>query len=72
MKVYVNINYDSQYGGFVADCPSLPGCVSQGKTKKEALINIQEALLGYIKTLRKHHKSLYLTAVGSTFVEIAV
>ena len=44
MKLKVELKYDFEYGGFVADCPSLPGCMSQGKTKKETLKNIQEAI----------------------------
>ncbi len=39
---------------FVADCPSLPGCVSQGKTRKEAMENIQDAIKGYVESLKKH------------------
>jgi antitoxin HicB len=35
---------DSQYGGYVVVCPSLPGCYSQGKTVSEALANIREAI----------------------------
>ena len=41
-------------GYIVASCPSLPGCHSQGKTKKEAVANITEAIQGYIESLRKH------------------
>ncbi len=37
---------------WVAECPSLPGCVSQGKTKDEAVVNIREAIEGYILALR--------------------
>ncbi|NTW19811.1 MAG: hypothetical protein AN488_17395 [Anabaena sp. WA113] len=33
------------------ECPSLKGCVSQGRTKSEALINIKEVITGYIATL---------------------
>ena len=40
---------------WVAECPSLPGCISQGKTKEEAIENIREAILGYITALEKDH-----------------
>jgi predicted RNase H-like HicB family nuclease len=43
--------YPGEDGYWVAECPSLPGCVSQGKTKEEAIINIKEAIEGYIKAL---------------------
>jgi predicted RNase H-like HicB family nuclease len=36
---------------WVAECPSLPGCVSQGKTKEEAISNIREAIEGYVLAL---------------------
>ncbi len=35
---------DAEYGGYVVECPSLPGTYSQGKTVSEALANIQEAI----------------------------
>jgi predicted RNase H-like HicB family nuclease len=40
-------------GYWVAECTSLPGCISQGKTKEEALINIKEAIKGYIAALEE-------------------
>jgi predicted RNase H-like HicB family nuclease len=40
--------YPGENGYWVAECPSLPGCVSQGKTKEEAVTNIREAIQGYI------------------------
>jgi predicted RNase H-like HicB family nuclease len=46
------ILYPGEDGYWVADCPSLPGCVSQGKTKEEAITNIKEAIQGYIEALR--------------------
>lgn len=52
----VFLEYDLEYGGFVADCPTLPGCMSQGKTKEEALENIKDAISGYLQVLRKHKK----------------
>ncbi len=39
---------------FVAQCPSLPRCVSQGKTRKEALDNIKDAIRGYLESLKKY------------------
>ncbi len=40
-------------GYWVAECPSLPGCISQGKTKEEAIANIREAIDGYIAALKE-------------------
>ena len=42
-------------GVYVAECPALPGCVSQGKTRREALKNIREAIEGYLESLKKHN-----------------
>jgi predicted RNase H-like HicB family nuclease len=47
--------YPGEDGLWVAECPSLPGCVSQGGTKEEALNNIREAIEGYIKALEEDH-----------------
>ena len=41
---------------FVAECPALPGCISQGKTRKEALANIKDAIKGYLESLKKHNE----------------
>lgn len=38
---------------WVAECPSLPGCLSQGKTKEEAIANIREAIRSYIAVLEE-------------------
>jgi predicted RNase H-like HicB family nuclease len=35
-------------GWIVAECPALPGCISQGKDEKEALVNIKEAIAGWL------------------------
>jgi predicted RNase H-like HicB family nuclease len=45
--------YPGEDGYWVAECPSLPGCISQGKTKEEAVANIKEAIQGYIKGLEQ-------------------
>ena len=46
------ILYLGDDGYWVAECPSLPGCISQGKTKQEALANIREAIEGYVAALQ--------------------
>ena len=43
---------------FTAECPSLPGCISQGKTRKEAIKNIKDAIQGYLKSLKKHREPI--------------
>ena len=53
MKFRVLIEPDED-GVFVAECPTLPGCVSQGKTREEAMANIRDAIQGYIASLEKH------------------
>lgn len=39
---------EAEDGWIVAECPALPGCVSQGKDEKEALENIKEAITGWL------------------------
>ena len=43
--------YPGEDGYWVAECPSLPGCVSQGLTREAAIENIREAIQGYIAAL---------------------
>lgn len=40
-------------GYWVAECPSLPGCVSQGRSREEAIANIKEAIEAYIAALQE-------------------
>jgi antitoxin HicB len=53
MKYRVEIEEDEE-GTFVVHVPALPGCISEGKTRKEALENIKDAMKGYIESLEKH------------------
>ena len=53
MKYRVYLQPDED-GIFVATCPALPGCVSQGSTRTEATENIKEAIEAYLMSLRKH------------------
>jgi predicted RNase H-like HicB family nuclease len=47
------IIYSGEDGYFAAECPSLPGCISQGKTKEAAVANIKEAINSYIAALKE-------------------
>ncbi|GER80801.1 MAG: type II toxin-antitoxin system HicB family antitoxin [Anaerolineales bacterium] len=47
------IVYSGEDEYFVAECPSLPGCISQGKTREEAVANIKEAIRLYIAALEE-------------------
>ncbi|MEN6510654.1 MAG: type II toxin-antitoxin system HicB family antitoxin [Chloroherpetonaceae bacterium] len=57
MKFRTFIEQDED-GIFVATCPSLPGCVSQGNTREEALNNIKDAIEGYLISLKKHDEPI--------------
>ena len=45
--------FPGEDGYWVSECPSLLGCVSQGKTKHEAVANIKEAIEGYVASLEE-------------------
>jgi predicted RNase H-like HicB family nuclease len=70
MRYRILIEQDED-GIFVAECPSLPGCISQGKTRNEALENIQDAIKGYIESLKKHNEPIP-PSINEEIVEVAV
>jgi predicted RNase H-like HicB family nuclease len=47
------ILYHGEDGCWVAECPSLPGCISQGDTQEEAIKNVKEAIEGYVFALEE-------------------
>jgi predicted RNase H-like HicB family nuclease len=50
MKLQVMIEQD-EAGYYVAEVPALPGCLSQGKTREEAIANIKEAIAGWLDVM---------------------
>lgn len=56
MKFKVVISYDPEYEGYVVDVPELNGCMSQGKTLDEAIVNIKDAINGWIAVEKKHDR----------------
>ncbi|MDD9954350.1 MAG: type II toxin-antitoxin system HicB family antitoxin [Candidatus Woesearchaeota archaeon] len=70
MKYRIVIEEDED-GMFVVECPSLPGCVSQGKSREEAVANINDAIVGYIESLKKHDEPIP-PAITEDIIEINV
>ena len=53
MKYRVLVEQDED-GVYVAEVPSLPGCISQGETREQAIENIKEAIAVYLESLEAH------------------
>ena len=51
MRYLMNLIYDPEYEGYVADVPQLPGCMSQGKTLEQAIDNAKDAIRTYLEEL---------------------
>jgi predicted RNase H-like HicB family nuclease len=68
----IKFTYDKNYKGYVADVVNLYGCMSQGKTKEEALENIRKAINAYMQVIAKNSKkSEYLKTSLNTPVFFA-
>jgi antitoxin HicB len=57
MKYRIVIEQDED-GQYIATAPALPGCISEGNTRAEAVLNIKEAIAGYLESLRKHGEAI--------------
>jgi antitoxin HicB len=69
MKYRVLIEPDED-GVFVAQIPSLPGCISEGRTRAEAISNVREAAAAYVESLRLHGEAIP-PSISEDTVEIA-
>lgn len=70
MKIRILIEQDED-GMYVAECPSLPGCVSQGTTRHEAVTNMQDAIQGYLASLKNHGDPIP-PSIDEEIVEVAL
>lgn len=52
MQYPIVVKPDTEDGGFVVECPAIPGCVSEGDTIEEAIANIRDAIAGCLAVLR--------------------
>ncbi len=55
MRYRILIEQDED-GVFMAECPSLPGCISQGNTRKEVISNIHDGITGYLERIKKNNE----------------
>jgi predicted RNase H-like HicB family nuclease len=60
LRIAFTTHKDDLDGGYIAECPDLPGCMSQGETEEEAAANLANAVSDYIAVviedhLQKHH-----------------
>jgi len=58
MALYRVLIEQDEDGVFVAECPTLPGCVTQGATRDEAVANIKDAIAGYLASLNQHNEPI--------------
>ena len=72
MKFQVIFTFDAEYQGYVAEVPALPGCLSQGKTMDEAIVNIRDAITGYLHVQEKHGKLVQPSDIEIFLGEVAV
>lgn len=70
MKFRVHLEQDED-GVFVAQAPSLPGCISQGRTREEALSGIREAIELYLESLDANDDAIP-PSIDEEIVEVAV
>ena len=69
MRYRVLIEQDED-GVYVAEVPALPGCISQGKTRSEAIDNVKEAISGYLESLKAHDEPVP-PSITEEVVEVA-
>ena len=69
MKYTVVLEADEDNQGFTVTVPALPGCVSEGATRDEALANIREAIVGFLEGLERAGEP---TPIETHPVELAI
>ena len=70
VKFRVLIEQDED-GAFVTEVPSLPGCVTQGATREQALANTREAIAGYLESLQAHGEPIP-PSIDEEVVDVAI
>ena len=72
MQLRIRLERDED-GVYVATCPSLPGCISQGKNEREALKHMKEAARLHLRTLAEDNLPLFKRGlIKETRIEVSV
>jgi predicted RNase H-like HicB family nuclease len=70
VEFVVQLFEDPEVGGFVADVVNLPGCMSQGETKEEALDNIEKAIKAYLEVVGEPQLGEKPTLITKKSIEV--
>ena len=62
--------YPDENGWWIAEVPSLPGCISQGETKEEAITNIRDAIDLHVRVLRERGEPVPDDALEAVLVAV--
>ena len=62
--------FPGEDGYWVAECPSLPGCVSQGTTRANAIANIREAIVAYVEAMEEDHLPVPVDNIEAMLVAV--
>lgn len=62
----------AQEGGYTVSCPILQGCISEGDSREEALVNIHDAISLYLQAIKKEEEILISQVKGSELLKVAV
>jgi len=70
MKYRVIIEKDEN-GVYIVEAPNLPGCISQGTTRAEAIVNIKEAIALYLESLSAHDEPVP-PPISEEIIEVSI
>lgn len=70
IQSYTAVFEPANEGGYVVYVPALAGCATQGETFEEAQANVQDAIEGYLQTLRDLHEDIPREAEGTIVTRV--
>jgi predicted RNase H-like HicB family nuclease len=68
---YTAVFEPSEEGGYVVYIPSLPGCMTQGRTFEEARANAADAIAGYLDVLRDLHEEIHVESTETIVLRVS-